>query len=150
MEGGCRRITSSPRLSHPLTIPYCLAHAGKHTGPEHAARCELEEEARLVGGRWVPLLAAGGSAGGDEPSSSQASVAHDKYSTNRFFAYLAIDCEPVSEDEARPRDAEEVIHIDREVPLPRLLELLRRGSLNVPSSYTVLMAMDRLREMRML
>jgi hypothetical protein len=47
---------------------------------------QLEEEARCIGGRWLPLL---------EPrdANTLTSIAHDKYSTERFYPWLVIDCQ---------------------------------------------------------
>lgn len=60
---------------------------------------QLEEEAGLVGGTWVPLLQdisveveeAEGEGVGASTEAGHLSLGHDKYSTERFFPFLVIN-----------------------------------------------------------
>lgn len=126
----------------------------KHDSSEHAAKCELEEEARLVGGTWIPLLSSSTPPTNPRATSGNqgdgTTVAHDKYSTNRFFPWLALDCEVISEEAARPRDDEELILVESGVTEKQLREMVNSAELNVPSSYAVLLALGRLEEMNLL
>lgn len=112
----------------------------KHSSAMDAAKCEVEEEARLVGGKWIPLL-----------QTPDLSVPHDKYGTNRFFPWLVLDCSVVKDEAAaRPRDAEETIVVMRGISEKRLRDLLNNAMLNVPSSYSALLALARLKDMDLL
>ena len=106
----------------------------KHINALVAAQFELEEEAQLQTDRWIPLL-----------ETPDISISLDKYSTNRFYPFLAVDCEYV--ESPRAMDPEELIYVEREVPLLRVWELIRRAEMNVVSSYTFLLAMQKLQSM---
>ena len=62
-------------------------------------------------GQWAPL----------------PSVASDKYSTNRFYVWLAVDCEAVKHD-AAPRDPEESIDIHTGISAETLRAKLKAKS----------------------
>lgn len=131
----------------PLEFQYGAVAGGveptKHKSPLEAAQFELEEEARLVGGTWVPLL--------ESPQGTGlASLGHDKYSTERFFPWLVLDAQRVEEESARPRDDEECIGVVDGLTAIELRRLLRSGSMNCPSSTAVFLALDRLDEMGLL
>jgi len=124
----------------PLVWQYGVIAGGyephKHDSPMTAARFELEEEAQLEGGRWVPLLNTAGS------------LAHDKYSTERFFPWLVIDAKPC--ESPRECDTEESIRVEHGFTASTLRELIRQGAMNCPSSFAVLLALERLQEMDLL
>ncbi|CAM9466638.1 unnamed protein product [Chrysoparadoxa australica] len=103
----------------------------KHQSPLEAAQFELEEEAHLEGGEWSPLLC------------RNSTVGMDKYSTNRCHAFLVVD--PTPSLSPRPLDPEEFIEIVKNVPLDLVFELMSSGQLTIISSYTVLMAIEKLR-----
>ena len=107
----------------------------KHSSPLEAAQFELEEEAHLRTSEWYPLLS------GDDDTSAPL----DKYSTNKFHAYLALNCEEVSHP--KPLDEEEYIIIERNVSYRRLMQLVTSGQINVVSSYAILLAIRKLREL---
>ena len=106
----------------------------KHSSALEAAQFELEEEANLKTSRWIPLL-----------DDSDITVPFDKYSDNRFFPYLALDCETVLNP--KPQDEEEFIVVVKGVSYKKLMELISKGEINVLSSYTILMGLNKLREM---
>lgn len=110
---------------------------------------QLEEEARLVGGTWIPLLEPPTA---DERSEEEElpSLVHDKYSTERFFPWLVLDAQAIDEDQARPRDAEENIRVVDGLTAMDLRRLLRSGAMNCPSSAALFLALDKLREMGLL
>jgi len=118
------------------TVAGCF-EANKHSTILEAAQCECEEEAQLVGGNWIPLL-----------SSEEATAPFDKYSDNRFSPFLVID--PVICDNPKPQDDEEYIHVERHVPLSKIMDMVHRGELNVASSYTVLLGVSKLRKMKLI
>ena len=107
----------------------------KHSSPLEAAQFELEEEAHLRTSEWYPLLS------GDDNTTAPL----DKYSTNRFHAYLALNCEEVSQP--KPLDEEEYIIIERNVSYQRLMQLVTSGQINLVSSYAILLAIRKLREL---
>jgi hypothetical protein len=106
----------------------------KHSDPLECAQFELEEEAHLRSSKWIPLL-----------NNDNATVSLDKYSDNKFHAYLAIDCEKV----ANPReiDEEEYIVIKDNISYNELMQLISSGQMNVLSSYASLMAIQKLKEL---
>jgi hypothetical protein len=103
----------------------------KHRTPLEAAQWELEEEAHLRSTEWHPLLA-----------NADTSMPVEKYSTNEFYAFLALNCEVV--DNPKALDEEEFIIIERNVSYPKLMELLHSGQLSVISSFTVLLGIQKL------
>lgn len=111
-----------------------MYESSKHTSPLHASQLELEEEAQLQTDQWIPLL-----------DSMDTSMSLDKYSTNRFFPYLALDCRPVAT--ARPMDDDELISVEYNVPYRRVRQLLTAGQMNVVSSYAIMLGLQKLREM---
>jgi len=106
----------------------------KHSTPLEAAMFELEEEAHLRSDIWIPLL-----------EDVDVSVPFDKYSSNMFYPFLAVDCTGV--DNPRPMDDEEFIAVEHLVPHHRLQRLMSTGELNVLSSYTILGAISKLRQL---
>ena len=106
----------------------------KHLTPLEAAQFELEEEAHLRTTQWFPLL-----------SGENVTAPLDKYSTNHFYAYLALDCEEV--EHPKPLDDEEFIIIERNVTYKKLTELVSTGQINVVSSYAILLGIRKLREL---
>jgi hypothetical protein len=108
----------------------------KHSSALEAAQFELEEEAHLKTSneKWFPLL---------EDETYSTSV--EKYSDNRLYMYLALDCDEVTNP--KPMDDEEFITIHRGVTYKELMHLLNTGQLNLPSSFTVLMGLRKLQEL---
>lgn len=106
----------------------------KHTSPLECAMHELEEEAQLSCTEWIPLLRDGSS-----------KVPIEKYSDNQLYPYLALDCIPVKNP--KPMDDEEFIIIHRNISHTRLMEMISNGELNIISSYTVLLGIQKLIEM---
>ena len=106
----------------------------KHKDPLECAQFELEEEAHLKATRWIPLL-----------NDDATTVSLDKYSDNKFYAYLAIDGEKVSNP--RPIDDEEHITIKPNINYRQLMSLITSGRMNVLSSYASLLAIQKLKEL---
>lgn len=111
-----------------------MYESSKHSSPLEASQHELEEEAHLQTEQWIPLL-----------DTVDTSMSFDKYSTNRFFPYLALDCTAVTNP--RPMDDEELITVQHNVPYKRMMELVTAGQMNVVSSYAILLGVRKLREM---
>jgi len=97
-----------------------------------AAKHELEEECLLTGGTWTCLA---------------TDVTMDKYSTTRLSVYLVLDPEPIHVDDAKPRDAEEDIHVVPDVSVEQLREWIAAGELTVVGSWASLLALEKLREL---
>lgn len=106
----------------------------KHISPLQAAKFELEEEAQLESQKWIPLL-----------DDTDTSMPFDKYSTNRFFPYLALDCDHVND--ARIQDAEEFITVEHGVDYKTLMRYISSGQMNVVSSYAILLGIQKLNEL---
>jgi hypothetical protein len=111
-----------------------MYESSKHTSPLKASQLELEEEAHLQTERWIPLL-----------ENTGEGMSFDKYSTNRFFPYLALDCHRV--ETPRPPDDDELISVEYNVPYSRVLQLMHTGQMNVVSTYAVMLGVRKLREM---
>lgn len=112
----------------------------KHEDPQHAAVLELEEEAHLKGGTWYNLMEGEGEEG----------VAADKYSTCPFHFYLVVDPVREVEKNARKRDEEELLVVHREVTLVEVRRLIRKGKMTVPGACASLLAMEKLRALKLL
>eukprot|EP00638_Chattonella_subsalsa_P014322 CAMPEP_0117809592 /NCGR_PEP_ID=MMETSP0948-20121206/20828_1 /TAXON_ID=44440 /ORGANISM="Chattonella subsalsa, Strain CCMP2191" /LENGTH=146 /DNA_ID=CAMNT_0005645433 /DNA_START=365 /DNA_END=805 /DNA_ORIENTATION=- len=106
----------------------------KHSSPLEAAKFELEEEAHLTGGTWINLL-----------KDEETSIPVDKYSTNRFHCYLVLD--PEEADNPRELDAEEYITIEKGYTKSQIMDLIAGGKMNIMSSYTCLLAFEKLRDL---
>lgn len=96
-----------------------------------AARDELEEEAQLTGGRWIPLST--------KPS------AMDKYALTTVGAYLVLD--PVSAENPKPLDDEEDIEIVSGVSVPEIMGWIATGEMNMVSAWGCMLAIEKLREL---
>jgi hypothetical protein len=98
-----------------------------------AAKHELEEECRLVGGKWIRLTERG--------------VVMDKYSTTRLSVYLVLDPEPVHADDAKPRDLEEDIQVVPGVSIDEIRDMIVTGRMTVVGGWASLLALQKLREL---
>lgn len=106
----------------------------KHESALQAAQFELAEEAQLQTNQWHPLLA-----------DTDAKMPLDKYSNNQFMPFLALDCTQVSL--FRPLDDEEHITIHPNITYPMIIEMIQSGRMNVVSTYTILMGIQKLLEL---
>jgi len=106
----------------------------KHESPLQCAEHELEEEAHLQTNNWYPLL-----------EQTNTYIPFDKYSTNRFYAYLALDCLPVTNP--KPLDDEEEITIHPNVTYPEMMEVMKKGEMNVVSTFAILLGLQKLDEL---
>jgi len=111
-----------------------MYEGSKHESPLQASQLELEEEAHLRTENWIPLLDTG-----------DTSMSFDKYSTNRFYAYLALDCEHVPNP--RSVDDEELITIQKDVSYTDMMKLVTSGRMNVVSTYAILLGVRKLQEL---
>jgi hypothetical protein len=114
-----------------------MYEAKKHDSPLQCAKFELEEEAHLRSENWIPLLG--------DPSMS---VSLDKYNDNTFYPFLALDCENVPNP--RAADNEEYILIEKNISYDKLISLLYSGKINIASSYGILLALRKLKEMNLI
>eukprot|EP00640_Fibrocapsa_japonica_P006736 CAMPEP_0113941472 /NCGR_PEP_ID=MMETSP1339-20121228/7373_1 /TAXON_ID=94617 /ORGANISM="Fibrocapsa japonica" /LENGTH=177 /DNA_ID=CAMNT_0000945623 /DNA_START=345 /DNA_END=879 /DNA_ORIENTATION=+ /assembly_acc=CAM_ASM_000762 len=104
-----------------------------HHSAQAAAACELEEEAHLVGGTWYSLLEDG------------ATVPMDKYTTNKFHAFLVLDCETTQTPAAM--DDEEFIIIEKGFTQKKVMSMIARGQLSMVSAFTCMLGFNKLREL---
>eukprot|EP00884_Botryococcus_braunii_P018785 jgi/Botrbrau1/5590/Bobra.97_2s0018.1 len=107
----------------------------KHDGLEACARSELSEEARLTGGKWEALLKDG-----------HPGIQEVKWCLNRFVPFLCVN--PQEDKEPGARDEAEFMEIHR-VGLEALRELMQSGDMQLPSLATCYLALDRLRDLRL-
>ena len=77
--------------------------------------------------------------------SPTASMFLEKYNTNRFYPYLGLDCKEVIDP--NPKEPEEVITVERNVPYERMMALINSGEMNMVSTNTIYMALLKLQEM---
>ena len=109
-----------------------LVETDKHGADvETAARHELEEEAHLTGGTWIPL--------------SKRPSAMEKYSLTNADAYLVLD--PVQKENPKPLDDEEDIEIVEGVTIPEIMDRIINGEMNLVSGWGCLLAIEKLREL---
>ncbi len=108
----------------------------KHSSPLQSAQYELEEEAQLQSDKWFPLW---------NTSHSTIGLPFDKYSNNHFFPYLALDCTSVLNP--KPMDEEEYILIEKNVSHSQLMDLMKKGRMNVVSTFTILLGLQKLTEL---
>mmetsp|Transcript_27356 Transcript_27356/g.62802 ORF Transcript_27356/g.62802 Transcript_27356/m.62802 type:complete len:180 (-) Transcript_27356:51-590(-) len=129
---GCMRIITGVAAG-------IIESGDKHDGgdPMVAGRFELEEECHLRNGRWYSLL------------EDDTTVPHDKYSVTEFSAYLVLDADTIdsASEDVRALDDEEDIEIIHGVSVPKILEMIRKGEMNLVGGWTCLLALEKLREL---
>lgn len=124
--------------THVYGFPQGMVELGsKHTNLQHAASKELEEEAHLKCRSWINLL--------DEHSGG---VPQDKYQRENVFIYLCSDA--VHMDHADGVDEEEEIEIIKGVTVSQVFQLSHAGVLQSNNIAAGLLAVDKLRQMRLL
>lgn len=106
----------------------------KHGGSEEAAaRHELEEECHLAGGTWYRLIDDG------------VSVPMDKYVQTEIVPYLVVD--PHHVPNPRPIDDEEDIEIVSDVSAEEIMQMVKKGDMNLVGGWGALLALVKLREL---
>lgn len=106
----------------------------KHGGSEEAAaRHELEEECHLAGGAWYRLIDDG------------VSVPMDKYVQTEIVPYLVVD--PHHVPNPKPLDDEEDIEIVTDVSAEEILQMVKKGDMNLVGGWGALLALVKLREL---
>lgn len=112
-------------------LPAGMVESDKHESVEDAARQELAEECRLMGGKWIPL--------------ANAPVTMDKYSTTRLSVFLVLD--PDDSTKEPPRDsAEEGMEIVSSISLDGLLRIMH-SEMTIVGSWATLLALRKLNEL---
>ena len=96
-----------------------------------AAHDELEEEAHLIGGTWIPL--------------SESPSAMDKYSLTTVHAFLVLD--PIHTKNPKPPDAEEDIEVVSGVTIPEIMRFITTGKMNLVGAWGCMLAIEKLREL---
>lgn len=134
------RTTTLVREYHPGPNKFMLGTVAgmyeveKHKSVLEAAQHELEEEAQLTTTKWYPLL-----------DNVDVHMPFDKYSTNQFIPFLALDCTPL--EHAKPMDDDEYIEVIHNVSLKEVKNLIKHGQINVVSTYAITLALEKLREL---
>lgn len=105
----------------------------KHMSEEDAARFELEEECHLGGGTWYRL------------TDDEVSVPMDKYVVTEITPYLVID--PHHVPNPRPTDDEEDIEIVTGVTAEEIMQMIKKGDMNLVGGWGSLLALHKLREL---
>lgn len=106
----------------------------KHGGSEEAAaRHELEEECHLAGGAWYRLIDDG------------VSVPMDKYVQTEIVPYLVVD--PHHVPNPKPLDDEEDIEIVTDVSAEEIMQMVKKGDMNLVGGWGALLALVKLREL---
>jgi hypothetical protein len=108
-----------------------IVEKDKHASALEAAKFELEEEGHLTGGTWFPLLS--------------RTSGLDKYNESRFHVFLVLD--PSKATSPRALDDAEYIEIESGVSACEVRSRIADGQLSVVSSYTCLLALEKLREL---
>jgi len=134
-----------------LTREYNIAHARfvysfpqgqmertKHASVQIAAAAELEEEAELKCDDWTNLL------GGDDGRGAP----QDKYQRETVHYFLCASASHV--DDAAGTDPEENIEVVHGITTQQLRDLIAAGALQSNNMAAALMAIDKLRFMRLL
>lgn len=106
---------------------------GKHGSVRDAAERELQEEAGLAGGDFFGLVEQG--------------MPQDKYQRERVFVFLCVGAKEVVQGE---RDREESIEIVRGVTTRQILDLAMKGVIQSNQVAAGLLAINRLRRMKLL
>jgi len=109
-----------------------------HTSYQHAAECELSEEAQLKDAKWVKLL----------PEEKKEGIMEVKWCKNHFFPFLALD--PIVDTTPLPRDQEEYINIYHNVSIDKVKEIIMSGEMQLHSVTTSFMALQYLEKNGML
>jgi 8-oxo-dGTP pyrophosphatase MutT (NUDIX family) len=117
------------------SFPQGCYETGKHASPQAAAEAELDEEARLrcKKSSWIPLL--------DTPAGSP----QDKFQREKVHYFLCADVFGLEEGDARQRDAEENINIERGISVAQLKALMRAGVMQSNNIAAGMLAINRLR-----
>ena len=106
----------------------------KHGGSEEAAaRHELEEECHLAGGTWYRLI------------NENVSVPMDKYVQTEIVPYLVVD--PHHVPNPKPIDEEEDIEIVSGVSAEEIMQMVKKGDMNLVGGWGALLALVKLREL---
>lgn len=111
-----------------------MFEAHKHATILDCAKDELEEEAQLASDNWIPLQ-----------HDASAAIPFEKYSNNKLYPFLALDCRPVLNP--KPADDEEFITVHKNISHSQLVNMVTAGQLNIISSFTVLLGIRKLVEL---
>jgi len=99
-----------------------------HKDLQHAAECELSEEARLKAEKIVRLL----------PDDHEG-IMEVKWCLNKFIPFLALN--PIADPTPLPRDKEEQIEVHRNVSVSQLKEHMLNGAMMLHSVQTSFIAL---------
>jgi len=109
----------------------------RHETHLHCAKAELSEEAALEARddeSFVHLL-----------EDDDTTVPLDKYTDNTFNAYLCLN--PRKQQNPAAADDQEYIVVEEQVTYAQVMALIRQGRINIPSSYTILLAFRKMEEL---
>jgi hypothetical protein len=69
----------------------------------------------------------------------------DKYSDNRFYVYMALDC--AKAETPRQMDEDEFIVVENGFSKTELMHVIYNGQMNVASSFAILLGLNKLKEL---
>lgn len=116
-------------------MKYCFpsgAFDDKHTSILECAQHELDEEAHLNGGEWIPLF-----------TRDNRGIPEGKWISNSFMPFLCIN--PLINSKPAERDAEEYMNIISNVTMSDLKSYIMTGQLLLPSVQAAVMGLEMLK-----
>jgi len=138
----CREYIQSVNASG-VTVP-----TGGHEPEKHgedianAAKAEMNEEAKLVGGRLVNLMEKKSENEGDREVGEEEGFIETKWCRNKFVPFLCVDPRDVEEGQESKLDVEEFALETFRVDLKELKRMMYSGEMMLPSIITCQMSLD--------
>ena len=126
-----------------VTVP-----TGGHEPEKHgedianAAKAEMNEEAKLVGGRLVNLMQKKSENEGDREVGEEEGFIETKWCRNKFVPFLCVDPKDVEEGQEGKLDVEEFALETFRVDLKELKRMMYSGEMMLPSIITCQMSLD--------
>ena len=116
----------------------------------NAAKAEMNEEAKLVGGRLVNLMQKKSENEGDREVGEEEGFIETKWCRNKFVPFLCVDPKDVEEGQESKLDVEEFALETFRVDLKELKRMMYSGEMMLPSIITCQMSLDYLVKSRLI
>ena len=138
----CREYIQSVNASG-VTVPTGGHEPEKHgEDSANAAKAEMNEEAKLVGGRLVNLMEKKSENEGDREVGEEEGFIETKWCRNKFVPFLCVDPKDVEEGQEGKLDVEEFALETFRVDLKELKRMMYSGEMMLPSIITCQMSLD--------